>query len=45
MNVRFCLSYDIKFSLKSHFLSENFKILSLCMQHCFGHDYTMLLNM
>ena len=30
------LSYDIKITLKSHFCRKNFKILTLCMQRCFG---------
>ena len=36
MNVRFYLSYDIKITLKSHFLSKNVIILSLCTQRCNG---------
>ena len=34
-NARFYLSYDIKITLKSHFLSKNFMILSLCTQRCY----------
>ena len=37
MNVRFYLSYDIKITLKSHFLHKNVIILSTCRQHCYGH--------
>ena len=35
-NVIFYLSYDIKITLKSHFCRKNVKILSLCMQRCYG---------
>ena len=28
--------YDIKITLKSHFLRKNVKILSLCSQRCYG---------
>ena len=39
MNVGFCLSYDIKITLKSHIWHKNVIILSLCMQRCYGrHD-------
>ena len=35
MNVRFYLSYDIKYILKSHFWRKNVIILS-CTQRCYG---------
>ena len=42
MNVRFYLSYDIKITLQSHFLSKNMIILSLCMQRCYGrHNFSL----
>ena len=34
-NVRFYFSYDIKITLKSHFLSKNVITLLLCMQRCY----------
>ena len=39
MNVRFYLSYDLKITLKSHFLRKKVIILSLCTQRCYEpHD-------
>ena len=35
-NVRLYLSYDIKITLKSNFLSKNVILLSLCTQSCYG---------
>ena len=35
-NTRSYLSYDIKITLKSHFLRKKVTILSLCTQHCYG---------
>ena len=29
--------HDIDITLKSHFCHKNVIILSLCMQHCYGH--------
>ena len=39
MNVRFYLSYEIKITLKSHFLRTNIIILSLCTQYCYGPHF------
>ena len=33
---KFYLSYDIKITLKSHFWRKRDRILSLCMQCCYG---------
>ena len=35
-NNRFYLSYDIKITLKSHFLRKKVKVLSLCTQRYCG---------
>ena len=35
-NVKFCLSYYIKITLKSHSCRKNIIILSLCTQRCYG---------
>ena len=32
----FYLSYDIKYTLKTHFWRKNVIILSLCTQRCYG---------
>ena len=36
MNVKFCFSYDVKITLKTHFCQKNVIILSLCTQRCYG---------
>ena len=38
------LSYDIKLTLKLHFLCENVKISSLCTLCCYRCHYITLLN-
>ena len=37
--------YDIKITLKSQVCHGNVKIVSLCMQSCYGPHYIKLLNM
>ena len=43
--LEFCLSYDIKITLKLPFWCENIKILSLYTQCCYGCHHIMLVNM
>ena len=40
--VRFCLSYAIKITLKSHFCLKNVIIFSLCTQSCYGRHNVSL---